>query len=258
MQTIKQRLTFGEVVPVFAIARLVHPVVIRMFGLTGKYRGFWLDQEHAHVSTDQIVAAVLAGRTEGMDCFVRVPPTGYWQVTQCLEAGASGVMAAQIHSVEQAQQFVDWCRFSPRGQRGLNANGFDADYSFKPPAKFVEDSNRDVFVAIQIETPGAVEDADQIAALEGVDHLFIGPADLSLSLGVVGQFHHEKLWSAIDRVAEACRKHGKTWGAVTPDPQFAARALANGCRLPTMGNDMLVFRRGLEYFGTAFADQFGK
>jgi 2-keto-3-deoxy-L-rhamnonate aldolase RhmA len=255
-KTFKELLATDELIRVFSMARVIHPVVVELFGLAGKYHGFWLDQEHAFISTEQIVTVSLAARANDFDCFVRVPPTGYWQVTQCFEAGAGGVMVAQIHSAEQARQFVSWTKFSPEGVRGLNTSSFDADYTHKPLAQFVVDANREHFVAVQIETLGAVDEVDQIAQLDGVDLLFVGPGDLSLALGVVGQFHHEKLWEAIDRVAAACRQHGKAWGAVTPDAQFAERAIASGCRMATMGSDVLAVRRGIEKIQAAFAGQF--
>ena len=72
----------------------------------------------------------------------------------------------------------------------------------------------------------------------------------------MGQFHHEKLWEAISKVAQACAKHGKHWGAVVPDPDFADKAVEMGCRMPTMGNDVITLRRGVEAIKSAFASQF--
>ena len=256
-RTFKEMLATDELIRVFALGRIPNPIIVEMFGLAGKFHGFWLDQEHTQLSTDQIINLSLAARANHFDSFVRVPPTGYWQVTQCLEAGAGGVMAAQIHTADQAREFVSWCKFSPQGTRGLNAGGRDADYTHKPPAQFVEDANRDHFVAIQIETAGAVDEADAIAAIDGVDLLFVGPADLSLALGVVGQFHHDTLWDAITTVSEACSRHGKAWGCVAPDPPFADRAVEHGCRMPTLGNEMHVLRKGIEAFHSAFENQFG-
>ncbi len=255
-QTWKEWLATDELIRLFAVARVVHPVVIEMFGLAGKYHGFWLDQEHAQISTEQIVVMSLAARANGMDSFVRVPPTGYWQVTQCLEAGAGGVMGAQIHSAEHAREFVSWAKYAPMGKRGLNSSGRDANYTHTSMPQLVQEANRNSFVAIQIETLGAVKDVNAIAAIDGVDLLFVGPADLSLALGIVGQFHHERLWEAIVQVAAACRRHGKAWGCVAPDPKFADRAIDNGCRMPTLGNDAVVLRRGIESVQTAFARQF--
>ncbi len=97
-------------------------------------------------------------------------------------------MAAQIFSAAQAEQFVRWAKFMPRSARGLNNGGFDAQYGRIPPAEFCQKANRETFVAIQIETLGAVEECDAIAAIDGVDLLFIGPVDLSQSLGVTGTF----------------------------------------------------------------------
>jgi 2-dehydro-3-deoxyglucarate aldolase/4-hydroxy-2-oxoheptanedioate aldolase len=254
----RELLAGDELIPLFGVARCPHPVVVEMFGLAGNYKGFWIDQEHADVSGDQVQMLAIAGRANDLDCFVRMPPVGYWQVTQCLEAGAGGVMAAQIQSANQAREFVSWTQFAPRGVRGLNTGGRDADYTHKPAARFVEDANREHFVAIQIETLGALEQVEEIAALDGVDILFVGPADLSLCLGVVGQFHHEKLWEAIERVAAACRKRGKTWGCVAADPEFADRAVASGCRMPSLGSDILALRGGIENFCEAFSNQIGR
>jgi 2-dehydro-3-deoxyglucarate aldolase/4-hydroxy-2-oxoheptanedioate aldolase len=252
VRSIKQRLAEGETLRVFAVGRIVHPIVIEMFGLAGGYQGFWIDAEHIGLNSEQIMSLALAGRANGFDSFVRIAPTGYSQVTQCLETGAGGVMAAQIHSAADAAQFVRWAKFAPRGSRGLNSQGRDADYTHKPLARFIEDANRDLLTAIQIETLGALEDVDAIAAMEDVDLVFVGPADLSLSLGCVGEFHHAKLWDAIGRVAAACRKHGKSWGAVTPDPKFCERALEHGCRMATIGNELLCLRRGIEAMKSAF------
>jgi 2-dehydro-3-deoxyglucarate aldolase/4-hydroxy-2-oxoheptanedioate aldolase len=252
----KEMLAKDQVICTFALARVVHPVVIEMYGLAGGYHGFWLDGEHVTLNTEQMVAMALAGRANGFDSFARIPPVGYWQVTQCLESGIGGVMAAQIHCASQAEEFVKWAKFAPRGTRGLNLGGRDGNYTHKSPADFVVDANRETFVAIQIETTGSVDDVDEIAGIEGVDLLFVGPADLSLALGVVGQFHHDKLWEAIGQVAAACKKHGKSWGAVTPDPKFAERAVEMGCRMPTIGNDVLTLRRGVEALKASFSAQF--
>ncbi len=253
--TLKQLLATDEQIPLFAVGRAPIPLMIEMIGLAGGYKGFWIDQEHVPVTGNQVQMLAITGRANGMDCFVRMPPVGYWQVTQNLEAGAGGVMAAQIHSADHAREFVSWCKFAPLGTRGMNVGGRDANYSHKTLPQFAEEANRENLVAIQIETLGALEQADDIAAIEGVDMLFIGPADLSLVLGVGGQFHHEKLWEGIGKVAAACKKHGITWGCVAPDPKFADRAVEEGCRLPTLGNDLLVLRRGIEKFQESFPNQ---
>lgn len=245
-----------ELLPLFALGRIMHPVMVEMFGLAGGYRGFWFDQEHVSVSTEQIATMALAARANNMDTFVRMPPIGYWQVTQALEAGAGGVMAAQIYTADEAREFVSWTKFAPQGVRGLNSSGRDARYSHRPLAEFAEEANREGFVAIQIETTQAVEQADQIASIDSVDLLFVGPADLSLALGVPGQFDNRSLWEAITHVSQACKRNGVSWGAVVPTPEFADRAVELGCRMPTIGNGVQALRRGISALQNAFRSQF--
>ncbi len=154
MRRLKELLDTEELVRLFCLARIPHPVVIEMLALAGGYHGFWIDQEHGTISLEQVMIAALAGRANQLDSFVRMPPTGYWQVTQCLEAGVGGVMAAQIRSADHAREFVSWTKFSPLGTRGLNTGGRDADYTHKAAPQFIEAANREHFVAIQIETLG--------------------------------------------------------------------------------------------------------
>jgi 2-dehydro-3-deoxyglucarate aldolase/4-hydroxy-2-oxoheptanedioate aldolase len=252
----KEILAKNELVRLFAVARISSPVLIDIFGLAGGYDGFWLDQEHGGLTYQEILIASTAARANGFDCFVRVAPTGYSLVTQCLEAGAGGVMAARIESAAHAEQFMQWAKFAPRGNRGLNTSGFDAAYTHKSPSQFAADANREQFVAIQIETLGALEECDAIAAIDGVDVLFIGPSDLSQALGVIGDLNHPRVWEGYECVAAACRNHGKHWGTVAPTPQFAQRAYDLGSRMINLGADVSCLRKGIDETKSAFAPFF--
>lgn len=88
--SLKTKLAAGELVRVFCAGRIPHPLVIEMFALGGGYDGFWIDQEHAAVTYEHVVGFALAARANALDCFVRMAPTGYSQVTQNLEAGGAG------------------------------------------------------------------------------------------------------------------------------------------------------------------------
>ena len=165
-------------------------------------------------------------------------------------------MAAQVASAAEAEKFVTWAKFAPRGVRGLNTQGSDAGFTTKSQIELARDANRDHFVAIQIETLGALEEVDAIAALDQVDLLFIGPADLSQSLGVLGQPEDPKVWAAIERVAQACRKHGKAWGIVPAGPSYADRCIEMGCRMLTFGSDAMAMRLGVAALKTMYASGF--
>ena len=254
--SLKTRLSRGELVHVFAVSRLFHHNMIQMLGMRGKFAGFWIDYEHAGLSTSEMEIATIAGRSVGLDSFVRIPPTDYALVTRCLESGAGGVMAAQIHSAAQAEEFVQWAKFAPRGHRGLNAGGYDGGFGTRSPQDFTERANRDSFVAIQIETLGSLEECDAIAAIDGVDLLFVGPSDLSQALGVTGDFLHPSCLEALDQVSAACRNHGKTWGAVTTSPEHAAVLVEKGCTMISALNDIRLANAGIDAMLQRFHEVF--
>jgi 4-hydroxy-2-oxoheptanedioate aldolase len=256
MQTLKQKLAAGQRVVTFGLGRNSHHNIIQMFGMSGGWDGFWIDAEHSGFSATDMEIAALAGRSVGLDCFARIAPTDYALVTRCLESGVGGVMAAMIHSAKQAEEFLRWAKFAPRGCRGLNTSSFDGGFATMPAAQFVAKANRETFVAIQIETLGALEEVDAIAAIDGVDHIFVGPSDLSQALGVTGDFMNPKCAAAVDRVAAACRKHKKTWGAVVLSPEHSKMYAEKGCLLFSPTNDVRVVNAGIKAIKTAFGDLF--
>jgi 2-dehydro-3-deoxyglucarate aldolase/4-hydroxy-2-oxoheptanedioate aldolase len=249
----KHRLQRGERLVVFAVGRMFHHNIIHYLGMAGGFDGFWIDVEHGGLTTQDIEIAATTGMAHDLDCFVRVPPTDYATVTRCFESGATGVMAAQIKSAEEAEEFVRWAKFAPRGRRGLNPLGFDGRYGTIPLAEFAEQANRDTFVAIQIETAQAVQEADGIAAVDGVDLLFVGPSDLSQAVGVIGDFMGDASIAAVDRVAAACRAYGKQWGAVTPSPRYATMLIDKGCTLISPVNDVKLITTGLAAMKDAYS-----
>lgn len=258
MHRFKDRLSKGQLCRIFCVGRIIHPAVFDVHGMVGGYHGFWIDQEHAGITYEQVCLAACAGRANGHDNFVRMAMTNYADATAFLEAGAGGLMAARIESAAHAEEFIQWVKFAPRGNRGLNGSGFDAGYGAKTLPQLSADANRDNFVAIQIETLGALEECEKIAAIDGVDLLFVGPSDLSQVLGVLAQWESPTLWSAIERVAAACKKHGKNWATIAVNPKFAQRAYDTGCRMLSFGMDIVMLRRGLEATRSNFGPLFEK
>jgi 2-dehydro-3-deoxyglucarate aldolase/4-hydroxy-2-oxoheptanedioate aldolase len=258
MRTLKQRLNDGETVLTFAAGRVYHHNFLQIVGLAGGFHGVWLDMEHVGLTTQDLEVATLACKAHGLDTFCRVAPTDYATVTRCLEAGSGGVMAAQIFSAKQAEEFVRWSKFAPRGYRGLNTGGIDARFTMTPAAQFTAQANADTFVLIQIETLQAVEECEAIAAIDGVDALFVGPADLSQSLGVTGEFFHEKCVKAIERIGQACRNQGKHLAAVVWNPDHAQLLYDNGCRLLSPTNDVKMVVAGVQAVKRDFAKLFGQ
>jgi 4-hydroxy-2-oxoheptanedioate aldolase len=249
---LKELLAQGNLVRVFGIGQLCHPKIVEIIGQHGGFDAVWLDQEHAGISIAQIEQACLAARAVGIDSFVRLAPTDYATVMRPLEAGAGGVMAAQVRSALQAEDVMQWSKFHPRGLRGVNGSGVDGRYATLPMPEYMRRANDETFVAIQIEHGAAVEEVEKIAALKDVDVVFIGPADLGQSMGIAGDWDHPKIWHAIERVAKAAKANGIHWAILPRNVAYAKRCVDLGCRMLSVGLDVWAVQRGLKAFLSEF------
>src|SRR5262245_47722666 len=218
-----QKLRSGSFVRVAGIGRVTEPWLAEAIGGFG-FDVIWLDMEHRSFGYEVIDPMSLACRATGIDLMVRLLKTGYSSPMRCLEFGANGLMVPHVRSVEEARQWVEWTRFAPLGRRGFDGAGVDADYMLADPMQHLQHGNREVFLALQIEDREAVDCVEGIASVEGVDLLFIGPADLTISYGVLFDFDHSYVQRAIDRVAAAAANAGKWWGTTSGTPESAQRA----------------------------------
>lgn len=253
---LKRALAEGRVTTVFGLGQLCQPKLVEMIGLLGGFDAVWFDQEHAGLTVAQLETGALAARAAGLDSFVRLAPTDYASVMRCLEAGAGGIMAAQVRSARQAEEVLSWTKFHPRGLRGINSTGVDAGFGTMSLADYLSRANAESFVAIQIEHADAVADVEAIARIPDVDVLFIGPADLSQSLGIPGQWDHPHFWEAIERVARAAEAAKVAWAILPPTPAHARRCVALGCRMLSIGFDVWGFARGVKAFQAEYAEFF--
>jgi 2-dehydro-3-deoxyglucarate aldolase/4-hydroxy-2-oxoheptanedioate aldolase len=253
---LKEILGQNQLTRVFGVGQVCHPKLVEIIGLMGGFDAVWLDQEHAGLSMEQIEQAALAARASGIDSFVRLAPTDYATVMRPLEAGAGGIMAAQVRSARQAEDVIQWSKFHPRGLRGVNGTGVDGKYGTLRMDEYLRQANGATFVAIQIEHIDAVEEVEKIAAIKDIDILFIGPADLSQSMGIPAQWDHPRLWQAVERVAQAARAHGVHWAILPPNPTYARRCVDLGCRMLSIGLDVWSIQRGLKSFQADYAEFF--
>jgi 2-keto-3-deoxy-L-rhamnonate aldolase RhmA len=253
---LKELLASGKVVRVFGIGQLCSPKLVEIVGMHGGFDAVWLDQEHAALSTEQIEQASRAARATGLDSFVRLAATGYASVMQPLEAGAGGIMAAQVRSVKEAQDIVRWAKFHPLGVRGFNGTGLDGSYGTLPFREYMRRANDETFIAIQIENVDAVNDVEKIAAVPGIDVLFIGPADLSQSMGIPGDWDHPNLWQAIERVGKAARDRGIHWAILPANAEIARKCVTMDCRMLSLGLDVWSVQRGLLAFQEQYREYF--
>jgi 2-keto-3-deoxy-L-rhamnonate aldolase RhmA len=204
----------------------------------------------------QIEEATRAARGVGLDSFVRLTATDYATVMRALEAGAGGIMAAQVRSAAEAEQIVRWAKFQPRGIRGIHGGGADGQYGTLNLHEYMRQANGRSFIAMQIENQEALDEVDKIAAVPDVDLLFLGPADLSQSMGITGQWNHPRMQEAIDRVARAAHDHGIYWGILPFGKESARHCIDHGCRMLSLGLDVWAMAKGLRASQQEFAEFF--
>jgi len=245
MPKIKDRLAAGQSVRLFGVGQLIGPKLVEIVGLHGGFDGLWLDYEHAGFATKDIELATLAANAHGLDHFVRQPATDYAAIMRSLEAGANGVMVSMVRSPEEADRAVRWAKFHPRGERGMNGGNRDGDFGLTPVADYIRRANERTFVGIQVETAGAIASIGEIARVEDVDLVFVGPMDISQVLGVPGDFENPKCLDTIEGIARACAEAGKPWGVVPRGPEYARRMADWGCSMFVLGFDIHAFHAGI-------------
>ncbi len=199
-----------------------------------------VDMEHGAASVDQAQAAFVAAERRGVAAMARLPSADPYLGRRLLDAGAVGLIVPVVEEAAAFSEFASHCRYPPAGRRGVglsrcNAWGGDFDSymrEFEP-----------VLVA-QIETRAGVAAAREIAAIDGLDALFLGPYDLSGSLGEAGNFDTPEYREAVEEVAAACRENSVAPGIhqVEPDPAELKKRIAEGFRFIAYGTDALALR----------------
>lgn len=207
----------------------------------------WLlyDLEHTGWSLDRIRPALAVSRREEIASFVRIIGSAQHLVSGALDAGAEGIMVPYVNTAEQAATLVQWMKYPPVGIRG-SAFGIAHDlYAGGDPSQRQAEANASTILLTQIETPEAVANVDEIAAVDGVDVLFVGPLDLSTNLGYPGDVSSPAFRSALARVGEAARAAGKAAGIFSGDDGLTQAAIAEGYQVISHSADVAIFQQGL-------------
>jgi 2-dehydro-3-deoxyglucarate aldolase/4-hydroxy-2-oxoheptanedioate aldolase len=199
----------------------------------------WLviDTEHGMTTETTVLGQLYAIGSTAATPLVRIERSDRLRISRVLDMGAGGLVIPRVDSADDVRQALDWMRFPPEGQRGIALGGRGQGFGQVGHAD-IGTLNDVVVGAFQIENPSAVADADAIAALPGADVLFVGPADLSHSLGVPGRFDDPVYLDAVKTVLAACERHGKAAGILLYDRAVIARHLELGFRFIGLGSDL--------------------
>lgn len=251
-----QKLRAGQFVRICSLGHYL-PFFVRHAAFH-RYDAIWIDLEHVTMSIREVQSLLAICHAYDIDGIVRPPTNERSNMYRYLEDGAAGLMMPMVSNAEAARAIVRLVKFPPVGSRGFAGGGLDADYALalgREGQRFTDDANRETFILAQIETAEAVNNIEQILAVDGIDAVFVGPADLGLRLATIpAEFTLEE---AITRVAEATRRSGKAWGITAGSIEDVAKRQRQGAQLVPHGGDfglmqmLATWGRELDLLGDA-------
>lgn len=220
------------------------------------HAGFdWLliDGEHAPNDLRTILAQLQAVAPYQAHPIVRPPVGDTALIKQYLDIGVQTLLIPMVDSAEQARELVRATRYPPEGIRGVGSALARASRWNSIPG-YLDKADNEICLLVQIETQEGLKHLDEIAAVEGVDGVFLGPADLSASLGHRGNPGHETVQNAIEDAIQRIQQSGKAAGILSADRQLAARYLTLGCTFVAVGVDTSVLMNSLKALASSFKD----
>jgi 4-hydroxy-2-oxoheptanedioate aldolase len=236
---VKEKLARNEVVASMTI-RLTRGVEIARLAKTAGFDMIYIDLEHSTMTLDAAGQICLAALSAGITAMVRVPANTPEYIQRVLNGGALGIVAPGIRSANEARDVVRAAKFPPIGARGTGGALPHLEYRAFPSDEAHAAVNDATMVIVQFESAAALDNAEEIAAVEGVDMVLIGVNDMLASMGIPGQYEHAKVREAYARTIAACRKHGKHVGVggLSTKPKLAAEFIAMGARMVSTGTDI--------------------
>lgn len=240
---VKKRLQAGEVVVGTMVFEFSTTGIGRLVAGAGAEYVIY-DMEHTGWGSDT-TRTLLATTPDTVTPIVRVPANLPYLVGQQLDLGAMGVMVPMVETSEMAQTLSASTHYPPDGRRGAAFGIAHDDYVGGDIPNKIASANENVLTIAQIETSGGVENAEAIAAVDGIDVLFLGHFDLSSFLGVPGSFDDERFTDSVDRIVAAAQEHGKVLACLALTPDEAKKWIDRGFRMITFGGDLWVYQRAL-------------
>lgn len=219
---------------------MAHPSIAEILAMAG-YDWVVVETEHTAIDVSEVLRLIIAIEQRGSVPLVRLAWNDPIQAKAVLDSGAAGVLVPMVNTKADAELAVKMTKYPPLGYRGIGlarAQGYGEDFK-----EYVSCANDDTLLMVIIEHKDAVENIEEILSVPGIDGTFIGPYDLSMSLGIPGQLDHPLSVAAKKRVLEATLSHGLVPGIhlVHPDtaPQMCSQAIADGYRFIALGTDIL-------------------
>ncbi|HEY2016020.1 MAG TPA: aldolase/citrate lyase family protein [Bryobacteraceae bacterium] len=225
----RERLAKGETVFGCGLQVYRSAEIPRAFACAG-FDYVFIDMEHGSYDLETVQDMIVSSNLAGITPIVRVAELLYSLIARLLDSGAQGIILPRVEDPKILEEALSWMRFPPQGKRGYGVNTTMIGYENHSFPEIIEHLNRNTVSVVQFETTVAMDRADELLSLKGLDIAMVGPADLSISLGIPGQFDHPLLLSTVDRLIEKCNKYGVVPGIQTRGLAMAKMWAERGMR----------------------------
>lgn len=240
----KQQLTSGKLAIGMGL-RMARTVDIATVAKTCGYDWLFIDMEHNSMDVDAAAQMAMAALPVGITPIVRVPGKEHHHASRLLDSGAQGIVVPHVDTAEEAERAVAYCKYPPIGHRSLMGSLPQYAYQSVPIGEAAKGANQETLVVIMIESPGALENVDAIAAVPGLDSILIGTNDLCAEMGIPGEFANPRVEDAYRKVIAACRRHNVHPGmGGVYDPKLMERYIVMGMRFILSGGDLSFLMAG--------------
>jgi 4-hydroxy-2-oxoheptanedioate aldolase len=234
-----EKIQAGQITSIMSV-RLTRGIEIAALAKSAGFDALYVDMEHSTISAGEAGQICMACLGVGITPLIRVPTIDAAHVSRLLDAGALGIIAPHIQDAQQARLLVDLCRFTPLGSRSQIAWLPQLGYQTMGPEQTSKVMNRVTMVVAMIEDEQAATNVQEIAAVDGLDMLFVGSNDLCASLGIAGQPEHPRFDAALTNVIQNCHRHGKAVGigGLAKQTDLLKRYVSMGAQMISLGTDI--------------------
>ncbi len=241
---VKRQLAAGQLA-LGMVLRQARTIDVSTIAKTCGFDWISIDMEHTSLDLDTAAQIANASLAVGITAIVRVPGKEHYHASQLLDAGAQGIMVPHVDSADEARAIVSNCRFPPVGKRSLASVQPQLAFANLPAEDVIRKVDEEVILVTMLESPEAIENADAIAAVPGVDVLHIGIGDLCAEMGIPGKFSDQRVERAFRVVSKACHRHGKHAGmAGIHEPGLAKKFIDFGFHFIAGGTDLNFLMAG--------------
>jgi 2-keto-3-deoxy-L-rhamnonate aldolase RhmA len=250
MFNIKERIYSGENVIGTMLTIFDNPDIAKLIQVSG-FDFFIIDCEHGNFDYTKVAGILAVAREAGIPGFVRVPEARREVVLKYMDMGARGLLLPNTDTPEQAQALVEYSKYAPLGNRGMSLNRAHSGFvNPADPFAYMRKANEETVLMVQIESPTGLANIEHILDVEGIDVAFVGPNDLSQSMGILGEFDNREFIAALERIVEAAKKRNKPCGVHFGDLKWVKYWMEKGMNINLWSSDMKLLcdaaREGLK------------